>query len=194
MKNVRKLVVTALFSAVAYVLMLLEFPLPFLIPSFIQFDFSELPALICSFAAGPLWGGAVCVIKNLLHLLSTSTMGAGELSNMLLGICFVVPAGLIYKKIKNRKGALIGCLSGAVSTSALSIFINYFVTYPVYMKLFMPKEVIISAYQALLPSVDGLLEALLIFNTPFNFMKYTVISIIAFLVYKHLSPIIKGTK
>ena len=194
MKNVRKLVVTALFSALAYVLMLLEFPLPFIIPSFIQFDFSELPALICSFAAGPFWGGLVCVIKNLLHLFNTSTVGAGELSNMLLGLCFVVPAGMIYKKIKNRKGALIGCLTGAVATSILSIFINYFVTYPVYMKLFMPKEVIVSAYQALLPSVDSLLEAILIFNTPFNFMKYTVISIIAFLVYKHLSPIIKGTK
>ncbi len=194
MRKTRKLVVTALFSAVAYVLMLLEFPLPFLIPSFIQFDFSELPALIASFAAGPLWGGAVCVIKNILHLLNTSTVGAGELSNMLLGVCFVVPAGLIYKKMKNRKGALLGCLTGAVATSILSIFINYFITYPIYMKLFMPEQVIIGAYQSLLPSVDSILEALLIFNTPFNFMKYTVISLIAFLIYKHLSPIIKGTK
>jgi riboflavin transporter FmnP len=194
MKNTRKLVVTALFSAAAYVLMLLEFPLPFIIPAFIQFDFSELPAIICSFAVGPLWGGAVCVIKNLLHLFSTSTVGAGELSNMLLGLCFVIPAGLIYKKNKCRKNALIGCLTGALLTAVLSIFINYFVTYPVYMKLFMPKEAIVGAYQALLPSVDSILEALLIFNLPFNFMKYTVISIIAFLVYKHISPIIKGTK
>ena len=193
MKNTRKLIVTALFSALSYILMLLEFPLPF-IPSFIQFDFSELPALICCFSAGPLWGGAVCVIKNILHGFSSSTMWAGELSNMLLGLCFVLPAGFIYKKHKNRKSALLGCVVGAFSTAILSIFINYFVTYPVYMKLFMPESVILGMYQALLPSVDSILEALLIFNTPFNFGKYMIVALITFLVYKRLSPIIKGIK
>lgn len=194
MKNTRKLIVTALFSALSYILMLLEFPLPFIIPSFIQFDFSELPALICSFSAGPLWGGAVCIIKNVLHGLNSSTMWAGELSNMLLGLCFVVPAGFIYQKYKGRKSAFWGCVIGAFSAAILSIFINYFITYPVYIKLFMPESVILGMYQALLPSVDSILEALLIFNTPFNLVKYMIIALITFLVYKRLSPIIKGIK
>ncbi len=194
MKNTRKLIVTALFSAISYILMLLEFPLPFIIPSFIQFDFSELPALICSFSMGPLWGALVCIIKNVLHGFSSSTMWAGELSNMLLGLCFVVPAGLIYKKYQSRKSALIGCIIGAFSTAVLSIFINYFVTYPVYMRLFMPESVILGMYQQLLPSVHSLLSAILIFNTPFNFAKYMVIALITFVIYKKLSPVIKGIK
>ncbi|MBR4941280.1 MAG: ECF transporter S component, partial [Clostridia bacterium] len=65
MKYTRKLVITAIMSALAFVLMLLEFSVPFVIPDFIKFDFSELPALICAFAVGPIWGGAVCLIKNL---------------------------------------------------------------------------------------------------------------------------------
>ena len=56
------LAVTAMLSAVATVLMMLEFPLPFLIPPFVKLDFSELPALLASFSMGPVYGGVVCLI------------------------------------------------------------------------------------------------------------------------------------
>lgn len=95
--SVRYLTVTAMLSAVAFILMFLDFPLPMLIPSFIQLDLSELPALIGSFAMGPACGVLVCLIKNLLHLTISSTGGVGELSNFILGVSFVLPAGLIYK-------------------------------------------------------------------------------------------------
>ena len=78
--NVRYLTVTAMLSAVAYILMFLDFSVPFM-PSFIKMDLSELPALIGSFAMGPLCGVIICLVKNVLHLFITSIGGVGELSN-----------------------------------------------------------------------------------------------------------------
>ena len=89
--NVRYLTVTAMLSAVAYILMFLDFSVPFM-PAFIKMDLSELPALIGSFAMGPLCGVVVCLIKNVLHLFITTTGGVGELSNFILGVAFVLPA------------------------------------------------------------------------------------------------------
>ena len=97
--NVRYLTVTAMLSAVAYILMFLDFSVPFM-PSFIKMDLSELPALIGSFAMGPLCGVIICLVKNVLHLFITSTGGVGELSNFILGVAFVLPAGLLYKHKK----------------------------------------------------------------------------------------------
>ncbi|MGN1450864.1 MAG: ECF transporter S component [Eubacteriales bacterium] len=193
MKSTRKLVVTAIFSALAFVLMLLDFPIPFLIPSFIQFDFSELPALICSFAVGPVWGGAVCLVKNLLHLFVTTTGGVGELANFLLGACFVVPAGIIYKNVKSRKGALLGSLAGSLAGALASLPINFYITYPFYMN-FMPEETILSAYQAIIPSVKTIFQSLLVFNLPFTFFKFICDSVVTFFVYKHISVLLKGKK
>ena len=125
MINVRYLTVTAMLSAIAFVLMLFDFPIAFLIPSFIQMDFSELPALIGSFAMGPACGVMVCLIKNILHLTVSSTGGVGELSNFILGTAFVLPAGLIYKHKKSRKSALAGSLLGAAFMAVISVFSNY---------------------------------------------------------------------
>ena len=99
--NIRALCVTGIMSALGALLMLVEFPLPMLIPAFIKMDFSELPALITTYAFGPAYGVAVCFLKNVLHLISGSTMGIGELSNFVLGSVLVLIAGLFYKKNKN---------------------------------------------------------------------------------------------
>ena len=101
--NIRTIAVTGMLGALATVLMFLEFPIPMLIPPFIKFDFSELPALLAAYAMGPVSGIAVCFIKNAINLLHTQTGGVGELSNFILGVCFVLPAGLIYKRKKNTE-------------------------------------------------------------------------------------------
>ena len=111
--NVRKMTVTAMLSAIAFVLMFLDTAVP-IMPSFIKLDLSELPALMAAFALGPVWGVIVCLIKNLLHLLMTTTGGVGELSNFILGAAFVLPAGLIYHHKKTKKNAIIGALVGSV--------------------------------------------------------------------------------
>ncbi len=188
--NVRKITMTALLSAMASVLMFFNLNIP-LMPSFIKLDFSELPALIASYALGPISGLTVCLIKNLVNLLSSSTGGIGELSNFILGACFVVPAGIIYRKMNNRKGAFIGALCGAVVMATVSAFSNYYVVYPIYMQ-FMSLEKIMAMYQAINPRVETLWQALWWFNVPFTFVKGMLSMIISFLVYKHISPFLKG--
>ncbi len=189
---VRKLVVTAMMAAIATVLMMLEFPVP-VMPPFVKLDFSELPALIVSFAFGPLYGILVCLVKNLINLPFTSSMGVGELCNFLLGVCFVLPAGLIYKKHKNFKGAIIGAIIGTTCMALLSLPLNYFLTYPIYMN-FMPEDVILEMYRAIYPGTKSLLHALSIFNMPFTFVKGLFSVIITFLIYKPISPILKGSR
>ncbi len=190
--DVRSLAVTAIMGALGFILMLLEVSIP-IMPAFIKLDFSELPAIITAFSLGPIWGGAVCLIKNLLHLFVSSTAGVGELANFLLGVLFVVPAGIFYKKRRTRNNALIAMLIGSAAMAVFSVFLNYFIVYPIYSVLLMPKEVILSFYQELL-FVDNLFEALLIFNLPFNFAKGVLDSVICFAVYKHLSPILKSKR
>lgn len=190
--NVRYMTVTAMLSAVAFVLMFLEFPIPQLMPDFIKMDFSELPALIGAFSMGPVCGVLVCLIKNLLHLTVSSTGGIGELSNFLLGAAFVLPAGLLYKHKKSRKNALIGSLVGAVVMAVFSVFSNYFLAYPFYYN-FMSKEMILATYQKILPSVENILQCLVCFNMPFTFVKGMISVGITFAIYKHISPLLKGT-
>lgn len=198
--NVRYMAATAMLGALAAALMLLQFPIP-LVPGFLQFDFSELPALIASFSMGPLYGVLVCLIKNLVHLPATFTFGVGELSNFLLGCALVVPAGIWYRIRKNRKGALLGALSGTLCMGLLSFPSNYFITYPVYAVVFIPGATleegmgaIIGMYQAILPWADTLPKCLLVFNLPFTMAKGLADAAITFLIYKYISPLIKGVK
>ena len=193
--NVRAFTITAIMGAIGFVLMMLEFPLSFLIPSFIKFDFSELPAIITSFVFGPIYGIIVCLIKNLIHLFFTSSGGVGELSNFILGAIFVGTAGFIYKFNKTRKGALIGSGVGAAVMAFISVFTNYFFVYPAFSVIYgLPMEVILGMYKAILPSTKNLFEALVIFNVPFNFAKGIIDAAICFAVYKRLSPILKADK
>lgn len=188
--KIRYLVFTALFSAISVVLMYLEISIP-IVPSFIKFDFSDLPALICSFAFGPLYGVLVCLLKNLLHLFASQTAGVGELANFVMGAIFAFTAGTVYKFNKTRKGAVISSASAAFAMGILSLPLNYFLIYPLYYKLGMAKEAILGMYKAILPSVDGIFSALCVFNLPFTVVKGLIVALIAFLIYKPLSPILK---
>ena len=202
-----KIVVTAMLSAVAFALMFIEMPIPALIPSFVKMDISDLPELLGSFALGPVYGAAICLVKNLLHIVikGTSSGGAGELCNFLLGVFFVAPAGAIYQamkpkdtqgmsrqeiKSKGLKAAVTGALVGTVVMAVGSVPLNYFITYPIYARMFGGMELIIAAYQAILPSVKSLLQCLVIFNMPFTFVKGLLDVVICFLIYKPLSPLL----
>ena len=174
--SVRYMSVTAMLSAVAFILMFLDF---------------SVPALIGAFSMGPVCGILICLIKNVLHLFITTTGGVGELSNFLLGVAFVLPAGLIYRHKKSRRSALIGSLLGAVIMGVFSVVSNYFLVYPVYYN-FMPEEAVLGAYQVIVPSVKSILQCLVCFNMPFTIVKGLFSVVITFLVYKHISPILKG--
>ena len=107
-----KLTVAAMLTAVAVVLQYIEFSIP-IVPSFLKFDFSDLPELIGAFVLGPLWGVIICFLKNLIHIPFGTSGSIGELSNFILGASLSVTAGLIYKYNKTKKGALVACIIGS---------------------------------------------------------------------------------
>ena len=188
-----KLTVTAMLSAVAFILMFIEFPIPALIPSFVKMDISDLPELLAAFSLGPIYGVAVTFLKNLLHIVfkGTSSAYVGELCNFLLGAVFSLAAGFIYQRKKSRKSALIGAIIGAVLMALVSVPMNYYVVYPAYVVCYgMPLEAIIGMYQAILPSADSLIKCLTIFNMPFTFCKGMLDVLLCFLIYKPLSPLL----
>ena len=183
----------AILSAISTVLMYLDFAIPQIIPNFVKMDFSELPALLASFALGPVAGVLVCLVKNLFHLIGTTTGGVGELSNFLLGASFVLVAGGVYRFKKSRKGALIGSVLGAFVMGMFSIISNYFLVYPIYYN-FMPQDAILAAYQLIFSGVKNILQCLIVFNAPFTFIKGMLSVVITFIIYKRISPILKGNE
>ena len=188
-----KLTVTAMLSAVAFILMFIEFPIPALIPSFVKMDVSDLPELLAAFSLGPIYGVAVTFLKNLLHILikGTSSAYVGELFNFLMGSVFAFSAGFIYQRKKSRQSALIGSIVGAALMALISVPLNYFVVYPAYVVCYgLPLEAIIGMYQAIRPSTNGLLECLVVFNMPFTFCKGMLDVLLCFLIYKPLSPLL----
>ena len=189
--NIRMIAGIGVLAAAAFVLQMFEITIP-LVPSFLKFDFSDLPALIGSFAFGPVSGIIIELLKNLIHTMDSGSFGVGELSNFLLGAVFVGVAGQVYRIRKNKKGALTGSVVGAFAMAAASVPFNYFIVYPVYYN-FMPKETILGMYQAILPSVKSIFQSLLVFNLPFTFVKGLADVAITFLIYKKISPILKGT-
>lgn len=191
--NVRRLAVTAMLSAVAFALSALNFPIP-LMPPFIKLDVSDLPSLLGAFSLGPGCGVLVALLKNVLNVIieGTDTAFVGEMSNFLLGAAFAGCAGLIYKRRRDRTGAIAGSLTGAVFMGLFSVPLNYFLVYPVYAAAFGGMETIVRAYQEILPSVGGLLECLVIFNLPFTVCKGLLCAALCFAIYKPLSPLLHG--
>ena len=121
-------------------------------------------------------------------------MFVGELSNFILAAAFVIPAGIIYKRKKTKKRALLGGITGIVIMGVVSVFSNYFIVYPVYYN-FMPKETIVEAYSVISRAVTGkemsdILSCLIVFNVPFTMLKGAVSVLICMLIYKPLSQVL----
>ena len=127
--SVRTISMTAMLSAVAYLLAFVEFSVP-LSPSFARMDLSDFPALIGAFAFGPISGLLIELVKNTLQLMTTSTGGIGEIANFLMGASYVVAAGVIYKHRKTKKTALLACVAASFVMGAAAALANYFILLP----------------------------------------------------------------
>ena len=190
---IRRIAATAILTAMAVLLMYLEIPLPFM-PVFLKFDFAELPALIGAFALGPVWAVVIELLKNLIHLPVTQTMGIGELSNFVTGVIYVVTAGLIYKKIRTRKGAAISMVASTIALAVIAVPVNAFITLPLYASAMgFSTEAIIGKCAEVNPLVKDKLSLLLAVFVPFNLFKGIVVGLITFFVYKPISKLINKT-
>ncbi len=183
---------TAILAALSAVLMMFDFPVTFVMPSFIKMDFSDLPAVFASIMISPISGVTVSLIKCLINFPFSKTGGTGELANFLLSASFAFITGIVYKHLKNLKGMILAGLSGAFAMACISVPVNYFITYPAYIRVFnMSEEVILSLYRKIYPGVNSILSALLLFNVPFNIIKCLINVAIAALIYKSVKPLFK---
>ena len=188
--SIRTITMTALLSAMAYVLAFVEFPVP-LSPSFARMDLSDFPALIGAFAFGPLSGLLIELVKNTLQLMTTSTGGIGEIANFLMGASYVVAAGAIYKCHKTKKTAWIACVTASFVMGIAAALANYFILLPLF-ETFMPLDQLIASFGAFLPFIHTELDIVLFNALPFNILKGLIIGSFAMLMYKRLAPILKG--
>ena len=132
--SVKFITITAILTAIAVVLQYLEFPVPIFIPSFVKFDFSDMPAILAAFLVSPVSGVCVCLLKNVIHIAVSQSAGVGELCNFLLGVCMVLPAWFIYKINPSKGMALAAMIAGAAFAAVASIFLNFYITYPFYQE------------------------------------------------------------
>lgn len=194
--SVKGMVQIGMLSALAIVLMLFEFPLPFA-PSFYKLDFSELPIIIGAFAIHPVAGVMIELVKILLNLLinGSATAGVGEIANFCIGCFFVFPASVIYHHKKTRTNAVIGLIVGTVSMAAIGALLNAYVMLPAYSAAFhMEIEKLVAMGTAVNPAINSMWTFILLAVVPFNLVKGILVSVVTLLIYKRISIILKGNK
>lgn len=190
-KNITRI---AIMTALSYVLyMFVKFPLPFF-PAWLDVQISDVPALICGFMMGPTSGCLVIFFKILLKLPFSSTVFVGELGDLLIGIAFVLPASLIYKYNKSKKGALIGLSVGVLASVGVAMLVNWLILIPWFVQLYFG-----GSWDGIVGAVSGLYESVTVDNfyfwyllaaaLPFNLLRSVVSALITFLVYKALGKL-----
>ena len=194
--KVEYIVKLAMYSALAFVLYNIKFPLPFMFPSFLDIQISELPALIAGFSMGPISGCLVIIIKCLLKFPLSSTFFVGEATDILLGMCFVLPSSLIYNSRKNKKTALLGLVAGSLLLTVMSIIINRFISVPLLVKTNK------AGWEPLLNMASSLYDRDITKETfykwylgvgilPFNILRCFIVSAVTFFLYPRLKRPLK---
>ena len=176
-----------ILAAMAVILYYIEIP----VVAFYKLDLSTLPALLAGFAMGPLQGVAVVVIKNLVHMLGTSTACVGEMADIIMSSCFIIPASLIYRRRKDRKSAVLSMAVGTVLMTIAGVLVNYFILIPAYQTLMnLPLEVIVGMGTKVWGYIDNTVKLVIFITAPFNILKGAVLSVVTYLLYKRVSPLL----
>ncbi len=189
-KNIAKI---AVLTAVAYVLyMFVKFPLPMLFPAFLDIQFSDLPALIGGFAMGPWAGCLIVIIKCLLKMPFSTTACVGEIADIIMGIAFVLPSAILYKKAKSKKSAFIGVIVGAVCCIVASVLANWLLLIPFYAQVFGWDAILgmVSSLYANVTQASFYTYYILLAVIPFNVLRCSIVVAFTFLLYKRVSPIL----
>lgn len=175
-KNANTLVKIAALSAIAFLLQFLGSAMGLNVGGFLTIEFSDLPALIGAFALGPVSGVLIELVKNIFHCSITSTGFVGEFANFVTNGIFVFAAGLIYKKNRTLKGAVIGTVVAIFVMTAAAMLTNLFIMLP----MFMPNADYATKLNLVLYTI-----------TPFNLCRGLALAVLTFLLYKRLTPILK---
>lgn len=195
--STRKITMIGLFSALAVILHIFDFPILFLAPGFYKLDFSEIPALVGTFAFGPVAGVMIEFCKILLKLVikGTSTAFVGDLANFVIGCSLILPASIIYMFKKTRKRAILACIVGSVIMTVFGTAFNGVYLLPAFSTLFgMPMDAIIGAGAAINGNINSVMTFVCFAVAPINIIKSVAASGVTLLIYKPLSPILKNAQ
>lgn len=183
--DTKKMVLIALLSAIAFVLMtFVKSPVKYL--GFLEFEVSDVPAVIGGLAYGPIVGVAIVLLKNVIHLFFTSTAGVGELANFLVMASYVIPIAVFRK----RKNKVLGFVAGTGALVVAGVLVNALITVPFYLKVF-GGEVVFNMVSATIPSIDTVWELVLIGITPFNLVKGIAVSLVGYYTWKAFRKVLK---
>ncbi len=175
----------AIFTALSYVLGLFDFSLlPGTPVDFLKLDFSNIFVLIGGFSLGPVAGSIIAVLKELLHAITVGhTAFVGELANIIMVLPYMLIPSIIYKKHKGIKTVIWTVAVGCLAQCALSMPVNYFLTFPAFSV----------AFKGTWEAGQQLFIKLWYWALLFNFIKSVIISAVVFIIYKPLSKLIKLT-
>lgn len=192
LSKIQRMAYIAMFGAVSAVLMFMEISVP-LAPSFVKFDFSELPVILGGYMMGPAAGAVIAVLKVALNLVmkGTYSAGIGELSNLIGSLCYMLPSVLIYRTMKTKKGAEISLALGTVIVSLCLLCTNTFFIFPAYAKMFgMGIDQLVEIGAMTNPLVNSYFSLMVLSVLPFNLFKYGVISVITVFTYKRVKSVL----
>lgn len=183
--STKNLVLISLLSAVAYVLMLLHFPIKFI--GFLELELSDVPAIIGGILYGPAVGVIIELIKNLIKAITaTTTGGVGELANFVICSAFVLPASILFRRMKGKGRALVSFGVATISMVVVGALINYFIMVPLYAKVFGGMDAVINLSSQMIPAIKDLGTIVIFGITPFNIVKGIILGIVSNYIYKPL--------
>lgn len=174
--NTKKLIIAALFSALAYAATLLTAWIR--VAGFLTFDAKDTLVTIAGLVLGPVYAIVISFIVSLIEIIFLPETGFwGFLMNFLSTAAFSAVCALIYKYKKNIKGACVGLIASVFSMTAMMVLLNLVVT-PIYTG--MPTATIASMIPTLF--------------LPFNFTKAVLNAALVLILYKPISRALKATK
>ncbi len=186
----RRVSIIGICAAIATVLHMLDFPVPFLAPGFYKLDLSEVPVLLSGFYLGPSATVACEGVKILLKLLfkGTSTAYVGDLANFVVGCSFVLPATIWYHAHKSKHSAMIGLVLGTLSMSIFGSAFNAVYLLPKFAQLYgMPLEAILAMGQEIWPAISNVTTFVMFCVAPLNLLKGAMVSVLTMLLYKRIA-------
>ena len=174
--STRSIAGMAIFSALSYGISFLEFSLfPSSAVFFLKLDFSNVFIMLAGFMYGPLSALFVGIIKELLCLIGTQTLGVGQIANFVVILAYVIPPSIIYLFKKGIKWVILSLLLACVLQVVFALLTNKFITFPLY-----------GMAEAFDPSFWLILA--------FNVIKSVSVSIITILLYKRISYVFEKIK
>ena len=188
--STRRLCLIAICGAIASILHIFDFPLPFLAPGFYKLDFSEVPVMLCGFYLGPSAAITCEAVKIILKLLlkGTSTAFVGDFANFAVGCSLVLPATILYHTKKTRKSAIIGLITGTITLTVFGSAFNGIYLIPKFSELYgLPLSAIIGMGTAINGNITTLSTLVIFAVVPLNLIKGISVSTLTLLLYKRVA-------